>query len=157
MVWRYRQSGWRGLESKIRHPVTGIIILKAYSRTSSHCAKDFLAYLITQHPVKNIGFAMKPSGQWRLSPAFDIAYHYNPDGQWTSRHQMGINGKCDDFVRADLIALARYGGIKAARADAIIHQVDTVISNWQRYAKRAQVAPAHMEKIAGSLRLKAFR
>lgn len=104
--------------------------------------------------VKNIGFVMKPNGQWRLSPAFDLAYNYNPDGRWTSRHQMSINGKCDGFVRADLITLARHGGIKPAKAGAIIDQVAAVICDWRWYAEKAQVAPAHTKKIFGNLRLK---
>lgn len=107
--------------------------------------------------VKNIGFVMKPRGQWRLSPAFDLAYNYNPDGQWTRSHQMSINGKCDDFVRADLIALARNGGIKPVRTGAIVDQVAAVIADWRHYADRAQVAPAHAKRIFNNLRLNALR
>jgi serine/threonine protein kinase HipA of HipAB toxin-antitoxin module len=40
-------------------------------------------------------------GQWRLSPAYDLIYSYNPDGAWTSRHQMTINGKREHFTLAD--------------------------------------------------------
>lgn len=37
-------------------------------------------------------FLMDRGGKWRLSPAYDMGYAYNPDGQWTSAHQMSING-----------------------------------------------------------------
>lgn len=43
--------------------------------------------------TKNISFLMDRDGKWRLSPAYDMGYAYNPDGQWTSAHQMSINGK----------------------------------------------------------------
>ena len=33
--------------------------------------------------VKNIAFLMDRSGAWRLAPAYDVAYSYNPSGQWT--------------------------------------------------------------------------
>ena len=33
--------------------------------------------------VKNISFLMDRSGQWALSPAYDLAYAYNPSGPWT--------------------------------------------------------------------------
>jgi len=33
--------------------------------------------------VKNIAFLMNRRGEWRLSPAFDISYAWNPSGQWT--------------------------------------------------------------------------
>jgi serine/threonine-protein kinase HipA len=36
---------------------------------------------------------MKKKGEWRLSPAFDMTYAYNPDGDWTNSHQMSVNGK----------------------------------------------------------------
>src|SRR5690606_21451109 len=58
--------------------------------------------------VKNIAFLMNPQGQWRLSPAFDVAYAYNPDGSWTHQHQMSLNNKRDGFQLADLLAFAAY-------------------------------------------------
>ena len=42
--------------------------------------------------VKNIAFLMDRRGEWSLSPAFDVSYALNPAGEWTSRHQMSING-----------------------------------------------------------------
>src|ERR1700677_2030313 len=33
--------------------------------------------------TKNIAFLMDKSGNWSLSPAFDIIYSYNPSGAWT--------------------------------------------------------------------------
>ena len=36
--------------------------------------------------TKNISFLMDRGGKWRLSPAYDMGYAYNPDGQWTSAH-----------------------------------------------------------------------
>jgi len=41
--------------------------------------------------VKNIAFLMNKAGQWRLSQGFDITYSYNPDGDWTAKHQMTIS------------------------------------------------------------------
>ena len=49
--------------------------------------------------TKNIAFLMDADGQWSLSPAFDLTYAYNPDGAWTSRHQMTLNGKRDGIRR----------------------------------------------------------
>jgi serine/threonine-protein kinase HipA len=45
--------------------------------------------------VKNIAFLMNRKGEWRLSPAFDVNYAYNPAGPWTGQHQMSLNGKRD--------------------------------------------------------------
>ncbi|MEM7315493.1 MAG: type II toxin-antitoxin system HipA family toxin, partial [Planctomycetota bacterium] len=57
--------------------------------------------------VKNIAFLMDRRGRWRLSPAYDVAYAYNPSGAWTGKHQMSINGRRDDFELEDLVALAK--------------------------------------------------
>jgi serine/threonine-protein kinase HipA len=89
--------------------------------------------------VKNIAFLMNKRGEWRLSPAFDVAYSYNPTGAWTSRHQMSINGKRDGFELADLISLAATGGIKKARATRILEEVDTIVAEWPHYAAEAGV------------------
>jgi serine/threonine-protein kinase HipA len=40
--------------------------------------------------VKNISFLMDRRGKWRLSPALDVIFAWNPAGEWTSRHQMSI-------------------------------------------------------------------
>ncbi|MGI9289524.1 MAG: type II toxin-antitoxin system HipA family toxin [Pseudomonadales bacterium] len=89
--------------------------------------------------VKNIAYLMDKSGKWRLSPAFDVAYSYNPDGAWTSRHQMSVNGKRDNFNIDDLIALAKSGGTKKAKARAAIKQVDVAIQKWREFAEQAGV------------------
>ena len=43
--------------------------------------------------VKNISFLMDRSGEWALSPAYDITFSYNPENKWLCAHQMTINGK----------------------------------------------------------------
>ena len=102
--------------------------------------------------VKNIGFLMNQEGQWRLSPAFDVAYSYNPQGAWTSQHQMSLNGKRDDFTQDDLIEFAKMAGIKKHRAKQFIERVVDVVSRWADYANQAGVFPEHITKIQKTLR-----
>jgi serine/threonine-protein kinase HipA len=97
--------------------------------------------------VKNIAFLMNKRGEWRLSPAFDIAYAYNPDGLWTSRHQMSINGKREEFELEDLIALGESGGIKRTRALGIVEEVDAAVARWPEFAAEAGVAEATIAEI----------
>jgi serine/threonine-protein kinase HipA len=96
--------------------------------------------------TRNIAFLMDQSGQWRLSPAFDVIWSYNPSGSWTNRHQMSINGKRDEFTRADLLAVAENFGIKDG-AD-LIEQVTTAVSVWPRFAKEAGVPNDQRKVIA---------
>lgn len=89
--------------------------------------------------VKNIAFLMDRQGRWRLSPAFDISYAWNPGGEWTGRHQMSVNGKRDDFERSDLIALAQVGGIKVKPAKEVIACVIESVKRWPEFAAKAGV------------------
>ena len=89
--------------------------------------------------VKNIAFLMSRRGEWSLAPAFDLSYAWNPNGEWTSRHQMSVNDKREGFERGDLIALARSGDIKKARANQMVDQVIDVFRRWPEYAAREGV------------------
>ncbi len=103
--------------------------------------------------VKNIAFLMNRGGEWRLSPAFDVTYAYDPMGQWTSRHQMSINGKRDSFSSEDLIALAKTAGIKEAQANEMIHQVIHAVEDWPKFAGMAGVGEVRMEQIQQNLKI----
>ena len=98
--------------------------------------------------VKNISFLMDRDGKWALSPAYDIAFAYNKDGDWTSKHQMKVNGKQDDIDMDDLLACAKTVEIKEKRAIAIINQVILQVKNWENYAKKAQVPQDRKEYIS---------
>ncbi len=89
--------------------------------------------------VKNIAYLMDKAGRWRLSPAFDVAYAFNPAGAWTSRHQMSIAGKRDNFEREDLLTLAQVGGIKRAKAQGVIDEVAAAVQKWLEFADKAGV------------------
>jgi serine/threonine-protein kinase HipA len=102
--------------------------------------------------VKNIAYLMNKRGEWSLSPAFDVAYSYNPTGAWTSRHQMSINGKRDGFVQEDLVALARSGDIKRTKAIAILEEVDAAVGRWRSFAADAGVDDATAEKVGRAQR-----
>jgi serine/threonine-protein kinase HipA len=103
--------------------------------------------------VKNIAFLMDRRGVWRLSPAFDVIWAYNPDGPWTSRHQMSINGKRDDFAVEDLMAVARSAGISAAKARTMLQQAHDAVTEWPRFAEDAGVRPDWVRQIGSSHRL----
>jgi serine/threonine-protein kinase HipA len=101
--------------------------------------------------TRNIAFLMDQAGQWRLAPAFDLIWSYNPAGSWTNRHQMSINGKRDDFTRADLLAMAQPYRLKDA--DDLIEQVAAAVADWPRFAKAAGVRNDQQRTIAKTHRL----
>lgn len=103
--------------------------------------------------VKNIAFLMDRSGKWRLSPAYDVAYAYNPRGPWVSRHQMSLAGKRRSFERADLLRLADTSGLKIPRAVRVIDRVLEAVADWPRFAGEASVGKRDMERIRKMHRL----
>jgi serine/threonine-protein kinase HipA len=98
--------------------------------------------------VKNIAFLMDKSGNWSLSPAFDMTYSYNPQGEWTSRHQMSLNGKRDDFTIEDFKACAKNASMKRGRAEDIVQQVQEAVLQWKHFADESGVPPAVADGIA---------
>ncbi|HEC13407.1 MAG TPA: type II toxin-antitoxin system HipA family toxin [Acidiferrobacteraceae bacterium] len=107
--------------------------------------------------VKNIAFLMDKSGNWSLSPAFDVIYSYNPTGEWTASHQMTLNGKRDDFTMDDFNACAKAASLKRGRAKAIVNEVCEAVARWREYADEADVPVATSDQIQRTLRLKEFR
>ncbi|MBM4311219.1 MAG: type II toxin-antitoxin system HipA family toxin [Deltaproteobacteria bacterium] len=103
--------------------------------------------------VKNIAFLMDQSGTWALSPAFDMTYSYQPGGQWTSTHQMTLNGKRSDFTLEDFKACAKNASMKRGRAETIIAEVRAVVKRWRDYADESAVIPEQRDKIQAALRL----
>src|SRR5665213_1448903 len=104
--------------------------------------------------VKNIAFLMDRSGRWELSPAFDVAYSYNPAGDWTAHHQMSLAGKRDDFTLEDFRQVGRVATLKRGQAKVILEEVSEVVSEWPRYAQGVGVDEEHIRRITPTLRLR---
>lgn len=95
--------------------------------------------------TKNISFLMGEDGRWRLSPAYDMVYAYNPAGGWTAQHQMSVNGKFDSITRADLLAVAAANNIKDAAE--VIDQVVDAATLWPQMALECGVPKAMVADI----------
>ena len=102
--------------------------------------------------VKNIGFLMDRAGKWSLSPAYDVAYAYNPSGTWTRDHQMSLGGRRNGFERDDILRFAASIGIKKRRALEISEKVGASVRDWRNHAEAAEVAPRDVERIEKTFR-----
>lgn len=100
--------------------------------------------------AKNFGFILNQQNQWRLAPAFDIAFSYRPGSKWINSHQMALNGKREDFTREDLLAPADQFRDEALE---IIEQVTDVVSQWPQYAKEAGVFADYSYEVQAGHRL----
>ncbi|MDR2684463.1 MAG: HipA domain-containing protein [Prevotellaceae bacterium] len=101
--------------------------------------------------TKNFSFLMDKNGVWRFAPAYDITYAYNPTGDFTVRHQMSANGKCDNFTRKDLLQVAENMGIK--KVNNIISEIVEAVAGWTRIAKNLDIPKKIIENIAKTHRL----
>lgn len=96
--------------------------------------------------AKNFSFLMDDEGDWSLAPAYDLIF-----ARSLHRGQaMMINGK-RLFGGEDLVELGRKHSIEDKHMREIYEQVAGAVSEWRRYAAKAEVSPGRIEAIQGGL------
>jgi len=103
--------------------------------------------------VKNIAFLMDQSGSWSLAPAFDIAYAYNPAGDWTSQHQMSLAGLRENFTLDALIDGGKSAGVSPRAVKAIVREVTEAVGQWRTIADDIGVPADFVDDVETHLRL----
>lgn len=87
--------------------------------------------------TKNFAFTMDQTGEWKLSPAYDVCHAYRPDSGWVSQHALSINGKRKEFTREDLLTIGHSMNIRNAKE--IIADVVEACSKWMDFAEEMKV------------------
>jgi serine/threonine-protein kinase HipA len=98
--------------------------------------------------TKNIAFLMNRDGAWRLAPAYDLSYAFNPANKWLARHQMTINTRREGITRDDLLNVGKQMNIKKDKE--IIERVRSVVENWSNYAADAGIPQKQITAIASA-------
>ncbi|GAA4666197.1 type II toxin-antitoxin system HipA family toxin [Frondihabitans cladoniiphilus] len=100
--------------------------------------------------TKNFSFLLPglDSG-WELAPAYDVTFAYNPSGQWTYQHLMGVDGAFRDITRADVMRVADRH--RVPRAHAVVDEVLEAVAGWRGFAAAAGVAPASAARMEDAL------
>jgi serine/threonine-protein kinase HipA len=102
--------------------------------------------------VKNISFMMDRSGEWRLSPAYDMCH---AEGSlFTQHHQLSVNGKLSDFDREDIKQLAAYAGLPRGRENKILEQTVDAFSRWAAISRELEIPEQLHDHVVRTLRLK---
>lgn len=125
---------------------------KADEQLFRRMAFNILAWNCDDH-VKNIAYLMDRNGKWSLAPAYDECYAYNPEGDWTSQHQMSVNGKRIDITDEDIIAAASFANIRERKARAILDEVKDAVCQWSNFATQAEVRDEFYNTIAKQLKI----
>lgn len=110
--------------------------LKAFGR----CVFNVLTHNRDDH-AKNFAYLLGADGRWRLSPAFDLTFSHGPGGE----HSTSVAGEGRTPGRAQLMQVAREGGIKPKDAEQII-------AHWLQALQPAPDLLAGLPIRAGTLR-----
>lgn len=103
--------------------------------------------------TKNTGFLMDRSGRWRLSPAFDMTYAYDPGGAWTKNHQCRLNGKSSDFTFADLLRFGNFCNLSEKKSREIIEQAGDALAEFPMLADQLELNPELKRTVLRNQRL----
>ena len=109
-------------------------------------AFNVLAWNCDDH-VKNISYLMNRRGEWRLAPAYDECYAHNPDGDWTSRHQMSVNGKRIGIADDDILSCAPFANMRERKARAVLDEIKDAVRAWPQFAAEAEVRDEYVASI----------
>ncbi|MDP1720099.1 MAG: type II toxin-antitoxin system HipA family toxin [Candidatus Nanopelagicaceae bacterium] len=96
--------------------------------------------------TKNVGFLLEQGGTWDLAPAYDVTHAFNPKGEWTQRHQMGVNSKFDQIALADIYQVGSAQAIPAYKS--VVAEVMSAAKDWELFATKAGVSLESRRKIA---------
>ncbi len=95
--------------------------------------------------AKNISFMMNKAGEWKLAPAYDLTYAFDPTNKWTKQHNLTVNGKITGITKADLLLVAKEMNVK--QANTIIDQVKEAVMKWPEFAKETGVTKTQIKAI----------
>ncbi len=95
--------------------------------------------------AKNFSFILKKDDNWRLAPAYDLCFSFDPTNHWVSRQTLSVNGKRINITKEDLLTIANENNIK--KGSNIIEDINTIVKSWTQYAERADVRDDLKERI----------
>lgn len=101
----------------------------------------------TDDHEKNHALLMTATGEYELSPAFDVL----PSGQALGYQQMRVGAAGMDATLDNALSECAQFGLKKPEAIAQIRRVCEVVAGWQEHFARAGVAAAQVQLLAGQI------
>jgi serine/threonine-protein kinase HipA len=87
--------------------------------------------------TKNFSFMLKKDEKWKLAPAYDVCFAYDPDNVWVNQQTLSVNGKYRNINKEDLMTIAIANNIK--KGSKIIDEVNDVVKTWIQFASKVEV------------------
>lgn len=97
--------------------------------------------------TKNTSFLMDKTGQWKLSPAYDVSFAFSPNGFWTASHQMTVNGKRKNIAESDFETCAKIGSLSSKEVKNAFLDVKSAVSKWKAIAKNTALSEKRINEI----------
>ena len=120
-------------------------VVKAFER----CIFNVIMHNRDDHS-RNFAFRMDEQGMWKLSPAFDLTYSFGPGGE----HSTSVAGHGKHITRAQLMQVAKAGGISAQVANRCVNEW---LSSAQGMAKLLKELPIRRNTLNDFLKSMASR
>lgn len=99
--------------------------------------------------TKNFSFILKKDEHWRLAPAYDLCFSFDPTNHWVNKQTLSVNGKRLAIRKEDLMTIAKDNNIK--KGSKIIDDINSIVNSWNTYATRAGVRNDLNERIHANL------
>jgi serine/threonine-protein kinase HipA len=101
----------------------------------------------TDDHEKNHALLMTDSGEYELSPAFDVV----PSGQALGYQQMRVGANGADSTLENALSECDQFGMKKAEATDQVKQVCAVVESWKEHFARKGVSANDMESLSGQI------
>jgi len=85
--------------------------------------------------VHQHAYLMDESGEWSLSPAYDLTYSAGPSGE----HYLDIDGEGRKPARKNIDNLGAKHGLSAKDVAVMVEEVGAAVGDWGKFAKEAGV------------------
>lgn len=84
---------------------------------------------------KNFSFRLDQARNWQLAPGYDLTFNVGPGGE----HHMDISGEGRNVTRADLMQLAKDGGVPRGYAAGCIDEARALVDRFEPMAKELPI------------------
>ncbi len=92
---------------------------------------------------KNFCFLMDSSGEWKLSPAYDLTFAAGPNGEQSTM----VFGKGRNIEITDLIKLGIESKLSHSFVDSVIEQTTSALSRWRELATNHGIRSSNVNLI----------
>lgn len=95
--------------------------------------------------LKNFSFLMNASGEWRVSPVYDILYNYGPAKY--GEHHMSVNGKFSHISREDFIIAGKKGLLRPQWMHETIDEIVDAFDKGLREMNKYKISSKMQEEL----------